>query len=321
MEAFPMHPKLVSRPGKAPFLFAAALMAALFPLAADLRAAQAIDPFYLRMFEAGEAAFVAGDHDKAAKDLEVAVFGLSTDRVRSAKACVYLALSHSVMKNAEKSSQFLRRAAGLIGKAGPASIGLAGGALNSYERLLEALPAAPEAKPGDAAAPAWEKPEKIAPPPITEPATEPSRVKGLEGRLGAEPDDDALRLNLADLNIKQGNHRKAAKLMRDLLMRDPEEIMATFHLSRALYFMKDSRKAIEGFHKIISPASEMKVTKDAVLRSTIYITLCLDTMDQKDSRDSYLDFLERNVPRAELKRLIAEEGLEREWGRLRSGSK
>ena len=78
--------------------------------------------------------------------------------------------------------------------------------------------------------------------------------------------------------------------------------MATFHLSRALYFMKDPRKAIEGFHKIISPASEMKVTKDAVLRSTIYIVLCLDTLDQKDSRDSYLDYLERNVPLAELRR-------------------
>ena len=109
--------------------------------------------------------------------------------------------------------------------------------------------------------------------------------------------------------------------MRDLLKKDPEEIMATFELSRALFFMKDHRKAIEGFHKIISPASEMKVTKDAVLRSTIYLVLCLDTLGQKDSRDSYRDYLERNVPRSELRELIAGEGLSRDWGLLRSGRK
>ncbi len=315
-----MDPKRILKPGKTPFLFAVAL-AALLPLAADLAAVQAIDPFYLRMFEAGEAAFVAGDHGKAVKDLEVAVFGLSADRVRSAKACVYLAVSHSALKNADKSSQFLRRAAGLIGTNDPAEMGLAAGALSAYERILGALPAAPEAKPKDAAPPVWDKPREIAPPPAAKPAVDPAQVKELEGRLGSEPNNDALRLSLADRYIGQGSHRKAAKLMRDLLKRDPEEIMATFQLSRALFFMKDHRKAIEGFHKIISPASEMKVTKDAVLRSTIYLVLCLDTLGQKDSRDSYRAYLERNVPRSELREIIAEEGLSKDWGLLRSGRK
>jgi tetratricopeptide (TPR) repeat protein len=313
-------------------ILSVSLLTVFLTIDAQARSAQAIDPFYLRMFEAGEAAFVAGDHAKAVKDLELAVFGLGADRIRSAKACVYLALSHSTLKNPDKSSLFLMRAAGLIGKDSPASIGLAGGALNAYERLLQALPAASETKPGEAAAPVWEKPvdaappvwekpKEIAPSPVSKPAVEPSQVKELEGRLGPEPDNDVLRLNLADLYIKRGDHRKAAKLMRDLLKRDPEEIMATFHLSRALYFDKDPGKAIEGFHKIISPASEMKVTKDAILRSTIYIVLCLDRLDQKNSRDSYLDYFERNVPLAELKRLVAEEGLERDWALMTAENK
>jgi len=303
--------------GKVPSLLAAALSAILV-LGIGLAAAQAIDPFYLRLFEDGEAAFVAGDHAKAVKDLELAVFGLSADRIRSARSCVYLALSHSSLKNAEKSREFLRRADGLIGKDDPGSIGLAGGALNAYERLLEKLPALPEAQAEGTPPLAWEKSRETVSPPMTRPAVDPAQVKELEGRLGKEPDNDALRVHLGDLYVRQGSHRKAVKLMRDLLKRDPEEIMATFHLSRALFFLKDHRKALEGFHKMIGPASEGKVTKDAVLRSTIYITLCLKALGQKKSLDSYLNYLDRNVRLAELKRLIAEEGLGRDWGLLKA---
>ncbi len=301
--------------------FVTTALSAILVLGTWLAAAQAIDPFYLRLFEDGEAAFVAGDYAKTVKDLEVAVFGLSADRVRSAKACVYLALSHSSLKNAEQSRQFLQRASGLIGKDDPSSLGLAGGALNAYGRLLENLPAAPEAQAEGAVPPVWEKSRETAPPPPARPAIDPAQVKELEGRLGKEPDNDAMRVQLGDLYIRQGSYRKAVKLSRDLLKRDPEEIMATFNLSRALYFLKDHRNAIAGFHKIIGPASEEKVTKDAVLRSTVYITLCLNALGQKTSRDSYLEYLDRNVPLAALKDLVAEEGLERDWALMTAASR
>ncbi len=315
-----MYPVRVIKVGRV-LLLLAAVLAAFLPLAADLAASQAIDPFYLRLFEDGEAAFVAGDHAKAVKDLEVAVFGLSTDRARSAKAYIYLALSHSSLKNPEKSRQFLRRAVGLVGKDDPGSIGLAGGALNAYERLLENLPAAPEAQPEEVAPPAWEKSREPPPPAMTRPTVDPARIKELERRLGAEPDNDALRLDLAALYVGRGSYDKAAKLARDLLKRDPNEIMATYHLSRALFFLKDHRKSLEGFHRIIAPASKEKVSEDAVLRSTVYITLCLSALGQKTSLRSYLDFLDRNVSLTELRRVIAEEGLERDWALLKAGSR
>lgn len=298
-----------------------AALSAVLVLVTGLGAGQAIDPFYLRLFEDGEAAFVAGDYAKAVKDLDVAVFGLSADRVRSARACVYLALSHSSLKNAEESRQYLRRAAGLIGKDDPSSLGLAGGAQNAYGRLLESLPPAPETPANEAAPPVWEKPRETPPSQVTRPAVDPVRVKELEGRLGKEPDNDALRIQLGDLYIRQGNYRKAVKLSRELLKRDPEENLATFNLSRALYFLKDHRNAIAGFHKIIGPASEGKVTKDAVLRSTVYITLCLNALGQKTSRDSYLEYLARNVPLAALKDLVADERLEREWALMTAANR
>lgn len=310
-----MHTARVPAIRKGPRFPVTALLA-LLAVGTGLAAAQAIDPFYLRLFEDGEAAFVAGDHAKAIKDLEVAVFGLSADRARSARACVYLALSHSSLKNPEKSMLFMRRAVGLIGDADPGSLGLAGGALNAYERLRKKLPPEPEAGGEEQAPPAWEKSKETAQPPIPRPVIDPARVKELEGRLGKEPDNDNLRLDLASLYIGRGDYRKAVKLMRDLLERDPEEIMATYHLSRGLYFQKDHKKALEGFHKVIAPVAAEKVTKDAFLRATIYTVLCLDALGQGRSVDSYLSYLTQNLPLAELKRLIAEEGLEKAWGLL-----
>jgi len=317
MEGPQMETVRVPAIGKISRLLVAALPAIL-AAAVGLAAAQAIDPFYLRLFEGGEAAFVAGDHAKAVKDLEVAVFGLASDRARSARACVYLALSHSSLKNAEKSEQFLRRAVGLIGDADPGSLGLAGGALNAYERLREKLPPEPESEGKEQTHPAWEKPKEAAPPPLARPVVDPAKVKELEGRLGKEPDNDRLRLDLASLYIGRRDYRKAVNLMRNLLKRDPEEIMATYHLSRGLYFQKDHKRALEGFHKVIAPASAEMVTKDAVLRSMIYVVLCLNALGQKPSLDSYLDYLVQNVALADLRRLVAEEGLDRDWGKLKA---
>ena len=291
----------------------------LFIFGNGLAAPQGLDPFYLKMFEDGEAAFAAGDHAKAVKDLEVAVFGLAADRARAAKACAYLALSHNALRNADRSRTYLRRAAGLIGKDDPRSLGLDPATAGAFEKLLDKLPVALlEGNADETPAPVWEKPVDAAAVAAAKPAIDPASVKALEGRLNKEPDNDVLRLDLASLYIGRRDHAKAVKLMRYLLKRDPEEIMATYHLSRALYFLKDPRKALEGFHKVIGPAWEERVPADAVLRSKIYIVLSLHALGQAESRDSYVSYLSRNVDPAELRRLLAEESLEKDWSLLRA---
>jgi tetratricopeptide (TPR) repeat protein len=310
-----MNPKHVRKIGKLPVV--AAALAALILLGTGLAASQAIDPFYLRLFEDGEAAFVAGDHAKAVKDLEVAVFGLSADRTRAAKACIYLGLSHNALKNRDLSLRFLVRAIGLVSKEGLGSLGLDKAALNGYERLVEDFeitPGAPEEQIGDI----WEKASVEPPAQKTRPPVDPSRVRELEARLKASPDDPAIRYDLGSLYFEQRAYKKLVGIMEGLLKKHPEEIDATFHLARARFYQREFRKALDGFHKIISPASENQVTKDMVLRSTIYITLCLNALGQKKSLDSYLDYLDRNVPLAELKRILADEGLMERWAILKT---
>jgi hypothetical protein len=295
----------------------AAVLAALIALVTGLAASQAVDPFYLRLFEDGEAAFVAGDHAKAVKDLEVAVFGLSTDRVRSAKACVYLSLSHNTLKHRDKSRQFLVRAAGLVGKEGPGSLGLGMAALNGYERLIEDFritPGAPEEQTGVV----WENAAAEPPTQKTRPPIDPSRVRELEARLKASPDEAAIRYELGSLYFEQRAFKKMAGIMEGLLKKHPEEVSAVFHLARARFFQREFRKTLDAFHKIISPASENQITKDMVLRSTIYIALCLHELGQKQSLASYLDYVSQNISLAELKQILADEGLTERWALMRT---
>jgi tetratricopeptide (TPR) repeat protein len=296
---------------------AMAILLALFLPSARLLPAQAIDPFYLKLFQDGEAAFRAQDYAKAVKDLEVAVFGLSADRTKAAKAYIYLSLSHNALKNKDKSRQFLVRAAGLVGKEGPGSLGLDMAALNGYERLIEDFritPGAPEEQTGVV----WDK--AVAEPPAqkTRHPVDPSRVRELEARLKASPDEAAIRYELGSLYFEQGTYKRVVGIMEGILKKRPEEVSAVFHLARARFFQREFRKANDGFHKVISPSSENQITKDMVLRSTIYLTICLHELGQKESLASYLDYISQNIPLAELKRILVDEGLTERWALLKT---
>ena len=316
-----MNPRRIIVSGKRkPYgrcLAAGAILLALFVPSAGLFPAQKIDPFYLKLFQDGEAAFLAQDYAKAVKDLEVAVFGLSADRIRAAKACIYLSLSHNALKNRDQSRRFLARAAGLVGKEGPGSLGLAEAATNGYERLVEDFritPGAPEEKTGVV----WER--DVAEPPVEKirPPVDPARIRELEARLKISPNDSAIRFELGSLYFEQGAYKKLAGIMEGLLKKSPGDVSAVFHLARARFFQGEFRKALEGFHKIISPASENQVTKDVVLRSTIYITLCLHELGLKQSLASYMDYVSQNIPLSLLNRILADEGLLKRWALLKT---
>jgi len=269
------------------------------------------------LFQDGEAAFRARDYAKAVKDLEVAVFGLSTDRMKSAKACIYLSLSYNALKNRELTRQFLSRAITLLGNDSPRSLGLDVAALNNYERLIEDFRITPGVSEEQAGV-VWEKAEAEPPARRTRLPFDPSRVRKLEALLKASPDEASIGYELGSLYLEQGSYKKVVGIMEGILKKHPKEVSALFHLARARFFQKEFRKANDGFHKVISPSSENQITKDMVLRSTIYLTLCLHELKQKESLASYLDYVSQNIPLTELKRILAEEGLAERWTLLKT---
>lgn len=102
----------------------------LYPLPQD------VDSFYLRTLEKGEKAFLSGEYLLAAKDFEVAAFGLAGDTRLKAKALVYLGLTRFYLNDVKACEKNMREAAGLLKEGEWSALGIATRAKPDLERLL-----------------------------------------------------------------------------------------------------------------------------------------------------------------------------------------
>jgi TonB family protein len=94
------------------------------------------DPFYLRLLEKAQKSFLARNYGDAARDLEIAAFGLNQDAALQAKAYFFLGLSHFYLRDSEKSANFLRQGAELLGDKDLAALGMPDSVLRDLETLL-----------------------------------------------------------------------------------------------------------------------------------------------------------------------------------------
>ncbi|MDH7513639.1 MAG: hypothetical protein QHH14_11905, partial [Clostridiales bacterium] len=95
-----------------------------------------IDPFYPKMLEKAERELARRDYVRAAKDLEIAAFGLAQDRKMLAKAYVYLGICHFQLKNITQSEEYLRQAAELMAEESIDSLNILESARPELDRLL-----------------------------------------------------------------------------------------------------------------------------------------------------------------------------------------
>jgi TonB family protein len=97
---------------------------------------QQIDPFYRTLFEKAQKSFLAKNYTEAAKDLEIASFGLTADKNLKAKAYIYLGLCRYYLKDTASSEKYLREAADLVGEQGFENLQIYESALPDLEKLL-----------------------------------------------------------------------------------------------------------------------------------------------------------------------------------------
>lgn len=84
--------------------------------------AQQTDPFYLSLIEKAQKSFLARNYSDAARDFEIAAFGLAGNKTLQAKAYVYLSLCRYYLKDMQASERSLREAAALMGEGGFAAL-------------------------------------------------------------------------------------------------------------------------------------------------------------------------------------------------------
>ncbi len=121
--------------GQRRHLFLAAL-AGFVLLGSFSFSSQQMDPFYLNIFEKAQKSFLARNYPEAARDFEIAAFGLMGNKSLQAKAKVYLGLCRYHLNDLEGSEKCLREAADAMGERGFASLEIYESAWPDLNRLI-----------------------------------------------------------------------------------------------------------------------------------------------------------------------------------------
>lgn len=111
-------------------------LAAVLLLVALSRSVAQIDPFYTNLLERAQKSFAAGDYREAARDFEIAAFGLTGNKTLRAKALVYLGLSRYYLKDLPGSEKSLREADALMDPEGFSSLEIYESAWPDLDKLI-----------------------------------------------------------------------------------------------------------------------------------------------------------------------------------------
>ena len=111
------------------------LACALSGLAATQAVGQT-DPFYTNLLAKAEKSFLARNYTEAARDFEIAAFGLGGNKTLVAKAHVYLGICRYYSKDIEASEKNMQEAAAIMGDEGLSKLGIHESARPAMEKLL-----------------------------------------------------------------------------------------------------------------------------------------------------------------------------------------
>jgi protein TonB len=178
--------------------------------------AQQTDPFYLSLIEKAQKSFLARNYGDAARDFEIAAFGLAGNKTLQAKAYVYLSLCRYYLKDMQASERSLREASALMGEGGFAALEIYESAWPDLDKLTaffnlsqspnEALPKEVEKPLPPDPAPQNAKPNEPAKKPEEKAAEDAAKDAG-QNAAAAPPSDpkldqikegDILTLDLVD---------------------------------------------------------------------------------------------------------------------------
>jgi len=237
----------------------------------DLFAQQQVDPFYTNLLHKGVQSFVAGNYKDAVKELELANFGLHGKDDLRAKACIYLGLSHYYLKDNVKSEKYLRDAENLLGDKGFQSIDINDSVRAVLEKLLVTFKMA-EPPP---IAPILKKNTK-------KPAANLNLIKELERKIKAKPKDVSLYYDLYSLHMENNKQKDALKTLRNLIKKNPDELMGYHLTGKIQYNLRKYRDAEKSFAKVLELSRKFTVAEEILIESRAYLILCAHIRRDKE---------------------------------------
>ena len=74
--------------------------------------------------------------------------------------------------------------------------------------------------------------------------------------------------------------------------------------------------ALRYFNQVLKPFEGIERENDLVIKSLIYVSLCLHYLNRKTLHDAFIKLLKENTSEAQLRLMLKEEGLDKEWERV-----
>lgn len=234
---------------------------------------QDIDPFYLKLLEGGEKAYLDKNYDEAVQQLEIAAFGLYKNKELRAKAFVYMSLSYYQLKNAANGEEYLKNALALIGKDGLAGLQIPDSAKLDLEKIVRTfkleislLQSAPEKKPEQEPAKKQNAPVAGTARLSETPGKTSLKVESaeeFEKLIRENPHQANLYFRLSAFYVNAGNLKAAEKTLESLIVNNPAEVGGYLELAKLNYQERSLKNAEKNLEKFLAYAPNVSYQENA----------------------------------------------------------
>lgn len=276
---------------------------------------QEIDPFYLKLLREGEKSFLNKNYKVAIEELEIAMFGLHGDKNLLAKAYIYIILSYRSLKDVGKCEEYIKKAVKSVNLEELNNLEIDTSIRNEFENLLNYFES--KGKKEEPIKPP-EKPQ-IKPPKINtkpeEPEKKPVKTKyqELEERIISEPQNLTPYLELHELHRKNNDVKAARKVIQDLIKNNPEERIGPYLMGKIEFSQSNYADALTNFKQALRLSEKIQLENVVNVKTLIYISLCLYHLDRKELQGSFVKLIKNNTSDEQLRLILREEELEKEW--------
>ncbi|UCC41105.1 MAG: tetratricopeptide repeat protein [Candidatus Aminicenantes bacterium] len=253
---------------------------------------QEADPFYLKLLTQGEKSLLAKNYREAAKELEIAAFGLHKEKNLRAKALVYLGLCHYYLRDMENCEKYMRQAFDLVGTEQIANLEkeIDESLRDDFRKLADRfklMPLPPEEKKEEprtqvkpkktepkakkSAQKEKPKPEIKKKPEVTEVERDP--VKALEKSIKDNPRNAASYYELYELQLRNNNPKDAKKTLENLVRNNPDEINGLFLLGKINFKERKFKEAEKNLERITTLSLRVQVEESVLDETKAYLIL------------------------------------------------
>lgn len=231
---------------------------------------------YINALNRAKALYNAGEYARTIEKIEIALFGIVSDRKAMAECYVYLSLSHFFLKNQEQARENLQTAQSYLDEEGFMGLGLDEDVLFNLESLWYLFNPKSSIFPGKTG-PASEDSTIVFSDDVID-----STIRSLEQQVKDNPRYVASYYDLYEAYSYKGDEKKAKKTMEELVKNKPRETKAYFLLGKMEYQERKYKDAVKHLEQFFALLGNMPLETRVIQEAAAYHILATNAKDGED---------------------------------------